>query len=83
MWRVSKLSIVDAPKSLVNGITSMPAPVLSGIPEASVVGPILFIAYINFFSREFTQMQKYSLKSHDEALIVQGDLNSPEDWSMN
>ena len=74
--------------------TSNTAPVTSGIPQGSVVGPILFVIYINelpdivdedsfvFLFADDTKLFR-EIKSPVDRLILQQDLNSLIEWSDN
>ena len=74
----------------VNGVESESAPVLSGIPQGSVLGPILFVIYINnlpeavrsevFLYADDTKIL-HQITSKDDALTLQSDLDSLELWS--
>ena len=74
----------------VNNDESPPAPVISGIPQGSVVGPLLFVIYINdlpdnvnsfvyLFADDTKLMRK--IKSDEDAKALQRDLNELEEWS--
>ena len=75
---------------MVNNDESLPAPVISGIPQGSVLGPLLFVTYINdlpdtvnshvnLFADDTTLMK--NVTSSDDADALQRDLDELEEWS--
>ena len=74
----------------VNGENSNVLPVLSGIPQGSVLGPILFLMYINdlpeaikseaFLFADDTKLLR-PIRSRKDALSLQADLDLLNDWS--
>ena len=77
---------------MIDGQYSEPKPVASGVPKGSVLGPILFIIYINDLhdlvknckTDSFADDTKLKGKIDiaEDTLDVQEDLNSVIAWSM-
>ena len=74
----------------VNGERSESAKVHSGIPQGTVLGPVLFVLYINdilnnvksdglLFADDTKIFTKISSK--EDALVLQSDILSLEEWS--
>ena len=77
---------------MVNGVASEWINVTSGVPQGSVLGPILFVLYINdlpdvvdvdsniYMFADDTKLYREMSDVKDEA-ILQNDINKMEEWS--
>ena len=59
-------------ETLVNGKRSNSLPVNCGVPQGSVLGPLLFLVYVNNMSKVLTQV-KYCLYADDTVLYMSGN----------
>ena len=78
-------------KVVIDGVCSDLAPVLSGVPEGSVLGPILFLIFINelpdninstvrLFADGFVLYRNTCIGMSEDQQILQDDLNKLAQW---
>ncbi|CAB4040499.1 Hypothetical predicted protein, partial [Paramuricea clavata] len=75
----------------VLGETSNPLTVLSGVPQGSILGPLLFLVYVNDLLdcvssssslAMFADDSKcyHSIKCYEDAEVLQSDINAIDSW---
>ena len=75
---------------IVNGCSSNPTNVMSGVPQGTVVAPLLFLCYINDLPENVSSKVRLyaddvliynTIHSKEDCLMLQEDLNSLQLWA--
>jgi hypothetical protein len=77
---------------LVDGEQSETGPVISGVPQGTVIGPLLFLIFINDITQEINATVRLfaddclvyrTIQTEEDSQALQSDLNKLDQWSKD
>ena len=94
IWKFFKAYLTDRQQCvMVNGQASEWLPVTSGVPQGSILGPLLFIIYINDLPSTITSSSPYlyaddtkickRILSSQDTFLLQSDLDHLSQWCLD
>ena len=90
LWWITNFLSNRLQRVVINGSASTWSKVLSGVPQGSVLGPLLFIIYVNDLPdvlhcciQQYADDAKlyFIIKSYNDINSFQHDLDSIAEWS--